>query len=105
MVFEDLDNWRARFLNLQRDHEVLELSDKAGLPRWLSGSGVDFWERGNRWVIQMAVTSGASRITLVALWDGKMKGDSPGGTAHMVQLATNTGVVRVVIVDAKRLIQ
>jgi len=105
MVFEDLDNWRARFLNLQRDHEVLELSDKAGLPRWLSGSRMDSWERGNRWSMQMALTWGAKRITLVALWDGKKMGDAPGGTAHMVQLARDEGTIQIVPVDAKRLVK
>lgn len=105
LAFKDLDSWRTRFLDLQQEHEVLELSDKVGLPRWLSGSNVDAWERGNRWVMQMALTWGAERITLVALWDGKGVGDAPGGTAHMVQLARNEGTVRVEIVDAKRLLQ
>jgi len=104
LTFEDLDNWRTRFLDLQQDHDVLELSDREGLPRWLSGSNVDSWERGNRWVMQMALTWGAKRITLVALWDGKMEGDAPGGTAQMVQLARDAGTVRVKIVDAKRLL-
>ena len=104
LAFEDLDGWRSRFLDLHLDHEVVELSDMAGLPRWLSGSSVDPWERGNRWVMQMALTWGAKRITLVALWDGKMEGDAPGGTAHMVQLARDAGTVRVVTVDTKRLL-
>jgi hypothetical protein len=105
LAFEDLDNWRTRFLDLQLDHELLELSDMAGLPRWLSGSKVDSWERGNRWVMQMALTWGAKRVTLVALWDGKMEGDAPGGTAHMVQLARDAGTVRIVTLDAKRLLR
>jgi tetratricopeptide (TPR) repeat protein len=104
LAFEELDNWRTRFLDLQQDHHVIELSDREGLPRWLSGSNVDSWERGNRWVMQMALTWGAKRITLVALWDGKMKGDAPGGTAQMVQLARDAGTVRLEIVDAKRLL-
>jgi len=104
LAFEELDNWRTRFLDLQQDHDVIELSDREGLPRWLSGSNVDSWERGNRWVMQMALTSGAKRITLVALWDGKMKGNAPGGTAQMVQLARDAGTVRVKIVDAKLLL-
>jgi hypothetical protein len=103
-AFEELDNWRTRFLDLQQDHDMIELSDREGLPRWLSGSNVDSWERGNRWVMQMALTWGAKRITLVALWDGKMKGDAPGGTAQMVQLARDAGIVRLEIVDAKRLL-
>jgi len=104
MTFEDLDVWRTRFLDLRRAHEVLELSDMAGLPRWLSGSKVDSWERGNRWVMQMALTWGAERVTLVVLWDGKMEGDALGGTAHMVQLARDAGTVRIVTLDAKKLL-
>jgi hypothetical protein len=104
LVFANLDNWRTRFLDLKRDHEALELSDTAGLPRWLSGSTMDSWERGNRWVMEMALTWGAERITLVVLWDGKEIGDAPGGTAHMVQLARDTGKIRIVPVDAKRLL-
>lgn len=106
MVFKNLDDWRTRFLDIWQAHDekALELSDKAGLPRWLSGSKMDSWERGNRWVMQMALTWGAERITLVALWDGKTVGDAPGGTAHMVQLARDAGTFRIVTVDAKRLL-
>jgi hypothetical protein len=107
MVFENLDDWRTRFLDVWQAHkeEAFELSDKAGLPRWLSGSKVDSWERGNRWVMEMALTWDAKRISLVALWDGKEIGDAPGGTAHMVKLARDAGTVRIVTVDAKRLLK
>ncbi len=105
MAFEDLDDWRTRFLDLQRAHKTIELSDKAGLPRWLSGSNADSWERGNRWVMQMALTWDAERITLLALWDGKKEGDAPGGTAHMVQLARDVGTIRIVTVDTKQLLE
>jgi hypothetical protein len=54
--------------------------------------------------MQMALTWGAERITLVALWDGKTVGDAPGGTAHMVKLARDAGTIRIVPVDAKRLL-
>jgi hypothetical protein len=104
IVFEDLDDWRTRFLDLKRDREVLELSDKEGLPRWLHDSQMDSWERGNRWVLNMAETCGAERITLVALWDGKKVGDAPGGTAHMVQIAREEGDVHIVHVDTARLL-
>jgi hypothetical protein len=91
-------------LDLRRAHEVLELSEWQGLPRWLSGSKADSWERGYRWVMQMALTWGAERVTLVALWDGKMEGGAPGGTAYMVQLARDAGTVRIVTLDAKKLL-
>jgi hypothetical protein len=104
--FKDRDEWRSRFLTLLRGHQnVLELSDREGLPRWLHGSGTNPWERGNRWVLQMALTADAERITLIALWDGNDEGDAPGGTAHMVRLARDTGQVDVKIIDAKRLLE
>jgi hypothetical protein len=106
LEFQDLDAWRARFLTLLRgQHTVLELSDRAGLPQWLHGAGTDAWERGNRWVLQMALTAEAARITLMALWDGKDEGDAPGGTAHMVRLARDAGVVDIKIIDAQRLLE
>lgn len=104
LAFEDLDSWRSRFLDLTKEHDVLELSDREGLPRWLHGSQTDSWERGNRWVMQMALTSNAKRITLIALWDGKEHGDAPGGTAHMVQLGRDAGMVRIETVDAQQLL-
>ncbi len=102
-AFEGLDEWRTRFLDLQQGHDVLLLCDREGLPRWLHGSGVDPWERGNQWVLQMALASGAKRITLIALWDGKKEGDAPGGTAHMVSLAEAAGKVYIERIDVAQL--
>ena len=80
LEFQDLDTWRSRFLTLQRGQQnVLELSDREGLPRWLHSAGTNPWERGNCWVLQMALTAEAERITLIALWDGKDEGDAPEG--------------------------
>jgi len=53
----------------------------------------------------MALTAGAARITLIALWDGKDEGDAPGGTAHMVRLARDAGTVDVQVIDAQRLLE
>jgi hypothetical protein len=103
-AFEALDSWRTRFLDLASDRKVLELSDRKGLPRWLGGSKVNPWERGNCWVMQMALSWGATRVTLIALWDGKGKGDDFGGTVHMVDLARAKGRVRIEIIDAKQLL-
>jgi hypothetical protein len=102
-AFEALDSWRTRFLNLVSRSKVLELSDRKGLPRWLSGRTINPWERGNCWVMQMALSWGADQVTLVALWDGKGKGDDFGGTAHMVQLARSAGKLRIELIDAKQL--
>jgi hypothetical protein len=53
----------------------------------------------------MAETSGADRISLIALWDGKPSGDAAGGTAQLVQLARETGTIRIELVDANQLLQ
>ena len=108
LAFGDADDWRARFLAVFDRHrarrgELLELSDREGLPRWLDGTSANPWERGNRWVLQMALAAGARRITLLALWDGEAEGDGPGGTAHMVQLVRDTGGIDIRIIDAGEL--
>jgi len=103
-VFGSLDGWRTRFLELMNGRQPLCLSDQEGLPRWLQASGFDPWERGNRWVLEMAQTSVASKITLLALWDRNTKGDARGGTADMVQIAEKAGVFDVRIIDAGQLL-
>ena len=68
------------------------------------GSGIEPWERSNSWVLEMARTRGAKKITLIALWDGKAAGDAPGGTAQMVQIARRAGNVDIVRIDASQLL-
>jgi hypothetical protein len=103
-VFGRLDGWRRRFLELVNGRQPLCLSDQEGLPRWLQAAGFDPWERGNRWVLEMAQTFGASKITLLALWDGKATGDARGGTADMVRIAEKAGVFDVRVIDAGQLL-
>ena len=103
-VFGGLDDWRRRFFDLLKGRQPLCLSDQEGLPRWLQASGFDPWERGNRWVLEMAQTSGAANITLLALWDRNATGDARGGTADMVRIAQKTGVFDVRIIDADQLL-
>ncbi len=93
------------FSTSNRRRPVLELSDREGLPRWLHGVQTNPWERGNCWVLQMGLTAGAKKITLIAPWDRKDEGDAPGGTAHMVHLARNSGKIDVKIIDAKQLLE
>ena len=103
--FETLDELRSRFFRFtEGNKQVLELSDREGLPRWFGESAANSWERGNQWVLQMALASGAQKITLLALWDGKNEGDGPGGTAHMVNLARNSGKIHVNIIDSRKLL-
>lgn len=102
-AFKGLPAWQSRFLDLVEVHEaekrILVLNNQPGLPRWLQRDGVDAWERGNRWVVNLALTWAARRRTLVALWDGKDSGDGPGGTAHMVRLTQQTGEIRLQTID------
>lgn len=104
LMFSGEENWRARFLELASSRPVLQLSDQEDLPRWLRNSGLNPWERGNQWVLDMAQASGAVKVTLIALWDGVTTGDAPGGTAHMVGLARDAGTVVEVRIDAKQLL-
>jgi Tetratricopeptide Repeats-Sensor len=109
MFSDDVDDWRSRFLavlnrNRERNCDVLELTDQEGLPRWLAGTSINVWERGNRWVLQMGLAAGAKRITLLALWDGQPTGDDRGGTADMVELARHAGVVDVRRIDSHELL-
>jgi len=104
LVFGDFDYWRSRYLDLIGRRALLQLSNQHGLPRWLEGSNIDPWERGNSWVLEMAKTHGAKKITLIALWDGKTAGDAPGGTAQMVQMARKAGTIDIVRIDAGQLV-
>jgi hypothetical protein len=108
-TFRDIDDWRSRFLalldrNRERRWDVLELSDQEGLPRWLQGTSINSWERGNRWVLQIGLAAGARRITLLALWDGHSMGDDRGGTAQMVELARSAGTIDVKRIDSAQLL-
>jgi len=107
LAFQSLDDWRSRFLQLRDQCEVLELGDFADdtvLPRWLRHDHTDAWERGNRWVLHMAMAK-TPKVTLLALWDGKPQGAAPGGTAHMVELARAAGSVDVNVISTARLLE
>jgi tetratricopeptide (TPR) repeat protein len=99
----ELDGWRSRFLALvgAAGAECLQLNDAPGMPRWLQGTDTDVWERGNRWVLQLALTGRAPKVSLVAVWDGATMGDNKGGTAHMVQIVRAAGNVDVGIIKLK----
>jgi hypothetical protein len=101
-TFYDLDAWRSRFLALvAAGVDRLQLSDIAGVPQWLQGTATNEWERGNRWVLQLAVSAGAPRVSLIAVWDGEEVGDSPGGVAHMIQIARATRSVEIELIKVK----
>lgn len=102
-------SWLARFHAVvgahQQDAIVLgEESQDGQIPRWLRHRTADPWERGNRWTIKLAETWHAKRITLLALWDGRTPGSSTGGTAFMVQLATESGHLSIERLDSGELL-
>jgi hypothetical protein len=103
LVFRDAENWRGRFLELVSSRPVLQLSDQGDLPRWLRDTELNAWERGSRWVLEMAKSSDSAKVTLIALWVRKTTGDAPGGTAHMVRLARDAGTIVQVVIDGNRL--
>jgi hypothetical protein len=108
-AYEAYPGWRTRFQDLmeKRTDSVLELSDRAKLPGWLAdppkSPPIDFWERGNRWVLAMARAYDPERSYLIVLWDGVETGQAMGGTAHMVQLAKAIPEVRFEPIDTKTL--
>jgi tetratricopeptide (TPR) repeat protein len=101
-TFKDLDGWRSRFLALVAGEiPCLQLSDAAGLPRWLEGTGTNEWERGNRWVLQLALSAGAPKVSLIAVLDESQLADGKGGTADMVDIARKAGTVDIGLIKLK----
>jgi hypothetical protein len=95
-TFKELDTWRSRFLALVAAKiPRLQLSNLPGLPKWLQGTGTDPWERTNRWVLQLALSTHAQQISLIAVWDGDKTDQLKGGTAHMVHIADEAGIVDI----------
>jgi tetratricopeptide (TPR) repeat protein len=108
VVFAGYDDaWRSRFLDLVEDRgrqgRVLTLSDQPGLPKWLPPANIDPWARGNAWVMELARTWAADRISLLAFWDGQEEGQA-AGTAQVVRLARDAGNVRIKVIDARQIL-
>jgi len=70
------------------------------MPRELGPApeGVSVHERCNRWILNGALSNGLSKISCIALWDGK-SGDGPGGTQHAVELVQRMTGRRPEIID------
>lgn len=104
-VFARYDDWLGRFFEIVRQHErkALTLGGAADAPRWMPGRPLDAWERGNRWVLELALAWGAGRCTLLALWDMDESDASRAGTAQMVRLARATGRFDIRPIDSRQL--
>lgn len=81
--------WLERFhRQLQKHGNVPILAAQPELPAWLRfKNDYDLWQRNNLWLLSNALSQRALHRTVIALWDGET-GDGPGGTEHMVSLAT-----------------
>lgn len=100
--------WIERFNDIRARCEAagrfFQLGEGVALPHWLASlPDYSIWERNNRWMLQAALAWGADRVTLLVLWDG-LKGDAPGGTQHMVDVANAAGAV-VRHLDTRQLFQ
>lgn len=95
-------DWRNRFTKLTNEakERTLVLSRSTTLPKWLPEKQQDLWQRGNRWVVEMANSLPAHRRLLIALWDGQ-RNDTSGGTAEVVKLAEARGFEITVIPTVK----
>jgi len=107
-VFARNDGWRNRFIAVielvkQKKERIFVLHENAELPRWLRAKNADPFERGNRWVMNLAASWGADRVTLLALWDHNEADASVGGTAQMVRLARASANVGIELIDTRTL--
>jgi hypothetical protein len=97
-------DWVTRFDNLQQSLPTRVLGDSLELPRWLRPlENYSIWQRTNLWLMHNALVHGASRMTLIALWNGE-GGDGPGGTEHLVEEARQRGA-RTIVLDTKSLLE
>jgi hypothetical protein len=101
-IFESVQfagiRWVERFDQLFDSGLPKVLSGLKELPVWLrKKKNYSIWERNNLWMLNAAMVHGGSAVTLIALWDGK-KGDSEGGTEHMVNESLKRGA-KVIVID------
>jgi hypothetical protein len=89
--------WTRQYYDLIEKTPSRVLQPSEDLPKWLAHrTDYKVWQRSNLWMMHNALANGSSRVTLIALWDGKA-GDGAGGTADMVEQITRRGgeVVRI----------
>jgi hypothetical protein len=85
--------WVERYWNLihakQKEGRLIQLNDRDELPAWLKGKrDYEIWNRANLWMLERALAMVPTRLTVMALWDGKDTGDGPGGTSDLLARAT-----------------
>jgi hypothetical protein len=99
------EQWVARYEALCQEKPPRILQNSLALPNWLaSRKDYSIWERNNLWMMFNALTTGATRKTLIALFNEDREPDGPGGTKHLLSIAREHGL-RAVPVDAKPLLR
>ena len=98
--------WVERFHRILASHPPRILSEARKepeyQPRWLREKpDYGIWQRNTLWMLHNVVAERADGIILIALWDRKA-GDGPGGTADVVQKASERGA-KIVILDTNTL--
>jgi hypothetical protein len=97
--------WVERFRKLREKAPTRLLMESKELPRWLSDKkNYDIWQRNNLWMMFNALAMDARRLTLIALYNPERDPEGPGGTLHLVEVASNRGF-KTVKLDAKPLLK
>ena len=89
-------HWQEDFDGLKNRPDVLFriMPDDLGP----APEGVDVYDRCSRWTLHTALSCGLTRVSFIALWDGK-PGDGPGGTESMVSLVRKLTGRQPLIID------
>jgi hypothetical protein len=97
-------DWVERYKKICEQAQPRVLMESKDLPRWLvDKEGYDIWQRNNLWMMFNALAMGARRTTLIALYNRERDPDGPGGTAHLVQVASQWGF-KTIELDARELL-
>jgi hypothetical protein len=97
--------WVERYRKLCQHLPLRVLSDSKELPRWLADKkDYDIWQRNNLWMLFNTLAMHARHLTLVALYNRERDPDGPGGTAHLVNVASKWGF-KTVELDARELLK
>jgi hypothetical protein len=84
--------WIERYRALCKRLNPRSLQQSEALPDWLVGKpGYDVWQRNNLWVMFHALATGATDLTLIALFNPDVDPRGQGGTADMVATARAHG--------------
>jgi hypothetical protein len=97
--------WVERYQKLCQRLPLRVLAVSKELPRWLAGKNdYDIWQRNNLWMMFNALATDARHLTLIALYNRERDPDGPGGTAHLVNIASKWGF-KTVELDARKLLK